>query len=501
MKMKITQPYFNKLNVLNVLEININTEKLTHDIDMSKLFTVAVRRNKKRIFLFVSKVLGKHVAIDPLYVRLAGVLLADSYNINKQGVSLQKKELETLFNNDKLDRNSARKIVNNLYPLNQKTLFIGFAETATGLGHSMFRAFEGNATFIHTTREPIISEEPTFIFEEEHSHATSHACYTKDEHFFEKFDNIVLVDDEVTTGNTALNLIEALHKKCGARKYSVVAILDWRNKEQIDKASNLEKKLNIEIDFISIVKGDMKYQILKELNEKDMIDPELLNAKKNDIYVYHYEKTINKNINKVTDESISKEINKSTYKEIDNHEESLVTIKIDFNTPHTCITKSEDNKVRRLKYIDANGRFGIETKQDREYDVKLEKIGEALKKYRISNRTLCLGTEEFIYIPARIAEAMGENVKYQSTTRSPILTIPKEEYPLNSVMAYHREEDKTVINYIYNILPNSYDEVFWFLERDYSIEFKSMIYNAFRKKGIKKVNFVCFADIAEEIYE
>lgn len=470
MKMKITQPYSNNLNVLDILKIDIKIDELTHDIDINKLFTVAVRRNKKRIFLFVSKVLGKHIAIDPLYVRLAGVLLADAYNIKKQGVSLQKEEIEALFNTKELDKKGAIKVIDNRYSLNEETLFIGFAETATGLGHSMFRAFESNATFIHTTREPIISQEPTFIFEEEHSHATSHACYTKDRNFFTRFNNIVLVDDEITTGNTALNLIEALHKQCGATKYSVVAILDWRNDEQINKASELAQKLGIEIDFISIVKGSMDYRITKELDEEDMLEPELLKIETNQ----HVE---------------------------ENEDRNLVTINLDFKTPYMYNTKASDNIVRKLKYIDANGRFGIEAKQNEEYDRELEKIGQSLKSCRISNRTLCIGTEEFIYIPARISEAMGEGVKYQSTTRSPILTTRRESYPLNSVLAYYRQEDKNVINYIYNILPNEYEEVFWFLERDYSMKFKDAIYKAFKQKGVKKVNFICFTDIAEDIYE
>lgn len=37
------------------------------------------------------------------------------------------------------------------YPLQEEVLFIGFAETATSLGHSMFQCFQ-NAKYVHTTR-------------------------------------------------------------------------------------------------------------------------------------------------------------------------------------------------------------------------------------------------------------------------------------------------------------------------------------------------------------
>ena len=61
-----------------------------------------------------------------------------------------------------------------------KTVFIGFAETATGLGHAVFNHFE-DAIYIHTTREEILNMEPSFYFEEEHSHATSHRVYAPEE--------------------------------------------------------------------------------------------------------------------------------------------------------------------------------------------------------------------------------------------------------------------------------------------------------------------------------
>lgn len=37
--------------------------------------------------------------------------------------------------------------------LDETTLFIGFAETATALGHAVFNTFQSNAIYIHTTRE------------------------------------------------------------------------------------------------------------------------------------------------------------------------------------------------------------------------------------------------------------------------------------------------------------------------------------------------------------
>ena len=152
----------------------------------------------------------------------------------------------------------------------------------------MFSAFDNQATFIHTTREPIINEEPTFAFEEEHSHATGHECYTKDPLFFKRFSHIVLVDDEITTGNTALNLIEALHEKSGAKAYSVVALLDWRDEKQQEKADTLAKKLGVTIEFISVVQGTISPIILKAISDEALETNEVLTyfgeVGKNELY-------------------------------------------------------------------------------------------------------------------------------------------------------------------------------------------------------------------------
>lgn len=61
--------------------------------------------------------------------------------------------------------------------LPQKTLFIGFAETATALGHSVFASFAENAEYIHTTRENIEGISNVLHFAEEQScHRASLLC-------------------------------------------------------------------------------------------------------------------------------------------------------------------------------------------------------------------------------------------------------------------------------------------------------------------------------------
>lgn len=64
---------------------------------------------------------------------------------------------------------------------------------------------------MHSTREKLLDEKVTLYFEEEHSHAVDQRCYAP-LHYLENDHTIVLVDDEITTGKTALNIIASLQK-------------------------------------------------------------------------------------------------------------------------------------------------------------------------------------------------------------------------------------------------------------------------------------------------
>ena len=66
-----------------------------------------------------------------------------------------------------------------LITLPDQTLFIGFAETATGLGHAVFNLFD-QAYYLHTTREQIPQLASELNFNEDHSHAVNHRCYPLD---------------------------------------------------------------------------------------------------------------------------------------------------------------------------------------------------------------------------------------------------------------------------------------------------------------------------------
>ena len=439
-------------NVLDYFNLEIKVKESSEDMPLEWLFEVGARNNKKRAFLFISKLLGKHLAVDPMMTRLGGYLLAEAYHKKMTGRTLHRDTLQACLEDPLHHRAVFESIVETPYQVDRSTLFIGFAETATGIGHSMFAAFEGNASFIHTTREPIISEAPVFAFEEEHSHATGHECYAADKALFTSCEQIILVDDEITTGNTALNLIRALAHQSIAKKYIVASLLDWRNDAQQQAAKDLEKALGIEIIFVSLIQGEIEVELLQDLAA---------------IGIGRLAKPLG--------DEVSAEYEKWAL-EI----EPLVKKTV----------RSGEGIVSEKAYLTATGRFGLTALENQVATQKLLHLGEQLKALRKYDKTLCIGTEEFIYGPALIAYGMGEGVRYQSTTRSPILTDASESYPIREALTFAKPEDHSISNYIYNLLPNTWEEIFWIFEREVDEVFMMQMTQALKARGVKKIHFI-----------
>ena len=160
------------------LEVEVNTSAF----DPQALFCFAERRNPKRAFLFVSRVLGRHIPARPS-------LMADSFNALAAKIPAD---------------------------LPGPVLVIGMAETAVGLGAGVHRALSqtrSDTVYLVSSRHPTGSELFT-RFEEEHSHASSHLLHmplvavTRELMLTAR--SLVLVDDEASTGNTFINLSKAL---------------------------------------------------------------------------------------------------------------------------------------------------------------------------------------------------------------------------------------------------------------------------------------------------
>lgn len=431
-------------NILGAIETKIEVVENMYNLPINDLFTMAARINKKRSFIFVSKVLGKHLPILPEKGMLTAALLAAKYMESVHGLPcVEKEKLISLFTSmgDSFQHSP-------FVPKEINPIIIGFAETATALGHAFFDCFH-SADFFHTTREEMVEKEPNITFEEEHSHATAHRCYIPSE-LINNNKEIILVDDEITTGKTALNIIQSIHSYYPRREYTVVSILDWRSQENKDNFEQLENKLGIKIHVVSLVSGQVQVT-----QHKDVIS--------------HYYGNEAGNLEEM-------------------QEVEVVQLSSLF-TPVSYSSKANGNKT---PYIKETGRFGLQSQRN-SFQEKVKEAASLLIQKRTGRRTLCLGTGEFMYLPMKLASKMGEEVYYQSTTRSPIHIENEVGYGARFGVRFPNPDDESVTNYVYNISPRFYDDLFIFFEREVEVDKLRPLLEELKKTGIQSIKIVFFS--------
>ncbi|MCM1215044.1 MAG: phosphoribosyltransferase family protein [Lachnospiraceae bacterium] len=118
------------------------------------------------------------------------------------------------------------------YKGDHRTLVIGFAETATAIGATVANYL--GCDYIQTTRECICDE--YIRFSENHSHAPEQKLQFI---WLDRYSRIIFVEDEVTTGNTILNLINCLNSKCSGVNYTVASLLNGMDVTKLTEFANL----------------------------------------------------------------------------------------------------------------------------------------------------------------------------------------------------------------------------------------------------------------------
>ncbi|HGY4639175.1 TPA: phosphoribosyltransferase domain-containing protein [Acinetobacter baumannii] len=215
-----------------MIEIELQRGKLYLQPDKNScwqwqdLLGFAERVNPKRAFLFVSKVLGRHIPVSPDVMRHAFTDLAE------------------LVPDD----------------LPEPIIVIGMAETAVGLGagvHQVLQKRYPNAIYVTTTRHPVKDVPLLARFLEEHSHAQDQLLYGSPDADIQKkilaSKSIVLVDDEASTGKTFINLVSAL-RAAGLDQLSHIVtatLADWSSGIHI---------AGLNCQCIALMKGKWKWQ-------------------------------------------------------------------------------------------------------------------------------------------------------------------------------------------------------------------------------------------------
>lgn len=238
------------------LEDFVTIEQNALGCDPNEIISICKRfGNKKRDFLFVNKAQAKHIPTR-----------------YKDFVSLTEK----LYH----------KIDNDFHP-HGNILIIGFAETATALSADIMKQMHfdeshesDNIWYVQTTRCNI--DHDYISFSEEHSHATEQRLYLDTSI---KADTIIMIDDEITTGKTIINMVNKLKAFYPDATYTCASVLNWQNRE------NRQMFIDNNITATALVTGCIKDNLEKiDINAEtpvDITDSSISNEKTNkspDIY-------------------------------------------------------------------------------------------------------------------------------------------------------------------------------------------------------------------------
>jgi len=203
-------------------------------IPLRRLLGFASRINSKRGFLFISKVLGKHYPVTPRK-------MAWSY------------------------RALAKQILQQTGCSGNASLWVGMAETATGLGYGIYQAAYAlglsGGLFMQTTRYQLAGFE-RIDFVETHSHAADFSLYwptdPTDRQCFLQAEQLVLMDDEISTGATFSRLIAAYRLINPQLKSVVIASLV--NFASTEHRRQVEQQAGIPVLWIYLLQGQWQFE-------------------------------------------------------------------------------------------------------------------------------------------------------------------------------------------------------------------------------------------------
>ncbi|BDT93445.1 hypothetical protein IFM12275_34210 [Nocardia sputorum] len=304
--------------------------------------------NRRRAHLLVSTVLGKHLPTDPRVVLGAGDQLGD----------LVRAVL------------GAREAV-----------VLGFAETATGLGHCV-AARIGASCYLHSTRRAVPHATTLAGFEEGHSHATSHLLQPAPAGIFVNDLPLVLVDDEISTGDTAIDAVRALHAFAPRTHYVLASLVDLRTDAQRAEFDSVAAELGARIDTVCLATG------------RASLPDGLVDA-----------------VGALPEPRLNPTAG---------HTGSFGRVELPWPTA-----------------VPEGGRHGILASDTGAFEAALLDAGGALTARLDADfpgrAVIVLGHEELMYLPLRLAALLAESgtpTRFQTTTRSPAYVLDEPGYPL-----------------------------------------------------------------------
>ncbi|MFD5780801.1 phosphoribosyltransferase [Streptomyces sp. NPDC126933] len=393
------------------------------------LLGLALRRNPKRAHLLVSNVLGKHVPQRPRVVYGTGVELGERVR-------------------DLLGADVERAVV------------LGYAETATGLGHSVADGV-GRAPYLHSTRRPVTGVAGAGGFEEAHSHATSHLLLPEDPGLLAGDGPLVLVDDEFSTGNTVLNTISSLHERYPRAWYVIVALVDMRSAADQGRLAEFAQEIGARVDLVALASGTVrlpdgvleKGQALVAEHEAPVLAAAPASAQ------------------------APAQAAASVQAQAAAQAPALGAVPVlESAGPAVRDVMPDGARVARVALdwpagLPDGGRHGFTPAHRARLESALPAMAAAVTdELGDARRVLVLGFEELMYAPLRLAEELertvGAEVRYSTTTRSPVLAVDDPGYAIRSRLVFPAHDtaafpdgDGAGDRYAYNVAGAGFDAV------------------------------------------
>lgn len=369
--------------------------------------------NAKRPYLLVNPLQGKHIPVSP------NLALSLFHSLAELMYAKYKKE---------------------------KLLLIGFAETATAIGAAIACESLEGVYYIHTTREEVLGGKSLY-FSEVHSHAVEQKLVKNQlTQMIEKTDRILFIEDEVTTGNTILNLIHALQNEYTKKplRFGIVSLVNSMSDENIE--------------YFNRQGVDCTY--LLPLPQQDYTA--CLEA-----YSFGKDAAL---------KEVKNKINKQLYR--------------------SFVFSGRENP-----------RIGVSSKEycKRCNDLVQQVMELSKKEHWRGKSLLVLGAEEFMYPALLAAKALEDSTSFQevlfhATTRSPILPCDEEEYPIKSRYQLASIYDKNRKTFLYNL--KRYDKVLFFHDAEKeSSEGLNTIVCALKANGCEDITAVKWADGMKSSYQ
>ncbi|MEV0846023.1 phosphoribosyltransferase [Streptomyces sp. NPDC049954] len=421
--------------------------EITGDTGIKDLLGLALRRNPKRAHLLVSHVLGKHVPQSPRVIRAHGLALGE--------------RVRAL-----------------LGPEADRATVLGYAETATGLGHCVADGLV-RAPYLHSTRRPVPGVPRAAGFEESHSHATTHLLLPEDTALLfgshhgapaigasaadgSATDSseatepgpLVLVDDEFSTGTTVLNTIRALHALRPRAHYVIVALTDMRAPEDRDRLDAFSRETGARVDLVAAVTGTVRLPVgVLEAGRALVLEHEARTAGAAAAGLGPQGSgTAEGRVPPARSPGLREDADEDGLRADSGGPRQGGVLRIALDWP---------------RGLPDGGRHGFTPAHRDRLEKALPKLARQLAE-AVGNarRVLVLGTEELMYAPLRLASALEDRtdaeVCFSTTTRSPVLAVDDPGYAIRTAIVFPAHDtpaDGPGPRYAYNVAGAGFDAV------------------------------------------